>query len=92
MLKGDPLRSLAWGWGEVVGFAPLAQPSQSSCFVAEASDFFLLRCAMGSRSSDGRYKRRGHDQAWDGNDYEGRGCDSFWEIYQETFVTLIKKG
>lgn len=45
MLKGDPLRSLAWGWGEVVGFAPLAQPSQSSCFVAEASDFFLLRCA-----------------------------------------------
>lgn len=32
-----------------------------------------------------------HAQAWNGEDVEGRECDSFWEICQETFLILVKK-
>lgn len=37
------------------------------------------------------YKNFKHEQSWNGNDHEGPDCDSFWEICQETFVTLITK-
>lgn len=46
---------------------------------------------INKEGEESRCKSFKHAQAWSGDDLEGRDCDSFWEICQETFVISKKK-